>query len=317
MLKHSERWDSYRSGPHWVAVFAAVFTWPLLFVGGLVTSYHVGMAVPDWPTTFGINMFLYDFFNSPWGVFIEHTHRLYGFAVGLATIVLVIWFTSAERSNQRMVRLAWFALLAVITQGVLGGLRVNQVSTTLAAIHGCTGQAFFGLMVAIAVMTSRSYREPTACSDGQSRLRFTSLTLVAVIYAQELMGAWLRHFPSRLGLVLHGISAIAVVALGIVVLIQVSRRGAILSALWPSAIAFSASLVFQVSLGLAAWWVLEFQTSQPADLSALIRTGHQANAALLLGSSVSLALYVHRYTGSTVLAYRSEESWNAQLEAVV
>ena len=49
----------YRRGPHWVAVFAAVFTWPLIFVGGLVTTYRVGMAVPDWPTTFGMNMFLY------------------------------------------------------------------------------------------------------------------------------------------------------------------------------------------------------------------------------------------------------------------
>src|SRR5271168_2937503 len=68
----------YRRIPHWFALFAAIFTWPLLFVGGLVTTYKVGMAVPDWPTTFGMNMFLYDFFKAPWGVFGEHTHRLYG-----------------------------------------------------------------------------------------------------------------------------------------------------------------------------------------------------------------------------------------------
>ena len=70
---------------------AAVFTLPLLFVGGSVTTYRVGMAVPDWPTTFGINMFLYDFWNAPFGVRVEHTHRLYGAAVGLATIVLAVW----------------------------------------------------------------------------------------------------------------------------------------------------------------------------------------------------------------------------------
>ncbi len=62
-----------------------MFTWPLIFVGGSVTTYRVGMAVPDWPTTFGMNMFLYDFWNAAWGVFVEHSHRLYGAAVGLAT----------------------------------------------------------------------------------------------------------------------------------------------------------------------------------------------------------------------------------------
>src|SRR5262249_61738278 len=78
----------YRRGPHWVAIFAAVFTLPLLYVGGSVTTYRVGLAVPDWPTTFGENPFLYDFWNAPFGVRIEHLHRLYGAAVGLATIVL-------------------------------------------------------------------------------------------------------------------------------------------------------------------------------------------------------------------------------------
>src|SRR5436305_12713818 len=80
--------ESFRRGPHYVAVFAAVFTWPLLLVGGSVTVYRVGMAVPDWPTTFGINMFLYDFVNAPWGVYLEHSHRLFGAAVGLTCVVL-------------------------------------------------------------------------------------------------------------------------------------------------------------------------------------------------------------------------------------
>src|SRR3954447_20596643 len=108
----------YRSGPHRVAVFAATFTWPLIFVGGLVTTYRVGMAVPDWPTTFGINMFLYRFWEAAWGVFIEHGHRLYGAAVGLACIVLCAWFLLAER-RAWMKALGVFALLAVIGQGFL------------------------------------------------------------------------------------------------------------------------------------------------------------------------------------------------------
>src|SRR6516164_5051294 len=88
---------SYRRGPHWAAIFAAVFTLPLLYVGGSVTTYRVGLAVPDWPTTFGENPFLYDFGNAPFGVRIEHLHRLYGAAVGLATIVLAGWLLAFER----------------------------------------------------------------------------------------------------------------------------------------------------------------------------------------------------------------------------
>src|SRR5438445_7362249 len=101
---------------HFVAVVAAVFTWPLLFVGGQVTTYRVGMAVPDWPTTFGINMFLYRFSQTSWGVFIEHRHRLLGAAVGLAAVVLALWFGVAER--RRWLKLMGVvALLAVIAPG--------------------------------------------------------------------------------------------------------------------------------------------------------------------------------------------------------
>src|ERR1700759_2307752 len=82
---------AYRPGVHAVALFAAAFTLPLLYVGGSVTTYRVGMAVPDWPTTFQENMFRYDFWNAPFGVRVEHTHRLYGAAVGLATLGLATW----------------------------------------------------------------------------------------------------------------------------------------------------------------------------------------------------------------------------------
>src|SRR5437764_9249676 len=90
---------AYRAGSHWFALLGTAFTWPLIFVGGLVTTYRVGMAVPDWPTTFGINMFLYRFWEDAWGVFIEHGHRLYGAAVGAATIVLAVWFLASERRS--------------------------------------------------------------------------------------------------------------------------------------------------------------------------------------------------------------------------
>ena len=98
---------TYRRGPHLVALLAAVLTLPLLYVGGSVTTYRVGLAVPDWPRTFGINMFLYNFWNAPFGVRLEHTHRLYGAAVGMASVFLAVWFwppraaTLAEGSGFR------------------------------------------------------------------------------------------------------------------------------------------------------------------------------------------------------------------------
>ncbi len=160
----------YRATPYWVALFGAIFTWPLLFVGGLVTTYRVGMAVPDWPTTFGINMFLYDFLNSPWGVYLEHSHRLYGSAVGLACIVLAGWFLAFERRGWMKV-LGVAALLGVIAQGVLGGIRVNWNSQQLAAVHGVTGQMFFGLMVALCVFTGKSWLRDKPAVDDPGRYR--------------------------------------------------------------------------------------------------------------------------------------------------
>src|SRR5271157_4647199 len=87
---------AYRHSPHAMAWLAAVFTLPLLYVGGSVTTYRVGLAVPDWPTTFGINMFLFNMWDHPFGVRVEHAHRLYGAAVGLFTLILAAWLLIFE-----------------------------------------------------------------------------------------------------------------------------------------------------------------------------------------------------------------------------
>ena len=121
---------SWAPSPHAVALVAAVLTWPLLLVGGTVSVYRFGMAVPDWPTTFQSNMFLYKFWNASWAVFDEHIHRLYASGVGFACIVLAGWFLIFEK-RAWLKRMGVLALVAVIAQGVLGGLRVTHNSTTL------------------------------------------------------------------------------------------------------------------------------------------------------------------------------------------
>src|SRR5918992_2040788 len=76
--------------PHRLAVMTAVATFPLLFIGGLVTSKGAGLAVPDWPTTFCYKMFLYPWSKMVGGIFYEHSHRLAGAFVGLGTNFLAL-----------------------------------------------------------------------------------------------------------------------------------------------------------------------------------------------------------------------------------
>ena len=126
--------------PHRLAVVLACATFPLLFIGGLVTSKGAGLAVPDWPTTFGYNMFLYPWSEMVGNILYEHSHRLVASCVGLLTIALAMapWF------GERRTWLRWLgvtALLVVIAQGILGGLRVVLRQDTFAILHACLAQA--------------------------------------------------------------------------------------------------------------------------------------------------------------------------------
>jgi heme a synthase len=284
----------FSPGPHRVALFAAAFTWPLLFVGGLVTTYRVGMAVPDWPTTFGINMFLYNSWNAAWGVFIEHGHRLYGAAVGMATIVLAVWFSVSER-RAGMKLLGWGALLAVILQGVLGGYRVRLNSTTLAAVHGCTAQAFFALMVAVCVLTGRVWQESGKPRTDPDHLRRRSLVTLVLIYGQIVAGALLRHFGA--GLIVHAVLAVAVWGHVIALIGRIERSRTLVPELVPSSRAMALTVCVQVAFGVVAWWMLRPFDGIPREVTpaqALIRTGHQANGALLLATAVVLTMRAFR-----------------------
>jgi cytochrome c oxidase assembly protein subunit 15 len=269
----------------------------LIFVGGLVTTYRVGMAVPDWPTTFGMNMFLYRFWEAAWGVFIEHGHRLYGAAVGVATIVLMIWFLLAEKRRSLKV-LGVVALLAVIGQGVLGGYRVRLNSSTLAAIHGCTAQAFFALMVILCVLTGGDWAAtPARLADDQQIRRRAAVTL-ALVSAQVVAGAWLRHFGASTALVIHTLLAMAVWGHAALLSWRIERSKAELPALLPSARALGLLVTVQVALGVAAWWLLRPFDGIPRTVTnaqALVRTGHQANGALIVSATVVLCLRAFRH----------------------
>ena len=145
---------SYNPWVHRVALLTACATFPLIFMGGLVTSHQAGMSVPDWPNSYGYNMFLFPPRLWIGGILYEHTHRLMGTVVGMLSIVLTIVAWKTE--PRRWVRwLATGVLAAVILQGVLGGLRVVLVKLDLAIVHACFAQAFFCLTALVCVVTSK------------------------------------------------------------------------------------------------------------------------------------------------------------------
>ncbi len=176
------------------AWFTALSTVLLICSGGMVTSKGVGLAVPDWPTTFGYNMFLFPVSKWVGGIFFEHTHRLIASIVGLLTIVLALWLWRVDDRRWAR-RLGLFALAGVVLQGILGGLRVIMLKDEIGIFHACLAQAFLALVVFIAVVTTSSWR---LLSGGAAPRRFRQiLTLAAAttlaIYAQLALGATMRH----------------------------------------------------------------------------------------------------------------------------
>jgi cytochrome c oxidase assembly protein subunit 15 len=283
---------AYRAAPHWAAVVAAALTWPLVFAGGLVTTYRVGMAVPDWPTTFGQNMFTYDLAEAAFGVRVEHIHRLAGAAVGLCTIALMLDFLAFDR-RKSVKALGVLALVAVIAQGVLGGMRVRNNSTTLAMIHGCTGQAFFAFMVGLAAITARSWFAARRPVERDGRLKGLAAATLAVSYFQIALGGWLRHYPAPAPLMSHAGSALLVIGVVAATIVAVRRRKADVPGLLGPLRAIEMMLGVQLVLGIAAWWILRPFDGIARGVStaqALIRTGHQANAALFLAAAAVLVV---------------------------
>ena len=158
-----------------------------------MTNTGAALAVPDWPTTFGYNMFLYPWSQMVGGIFYEHSHRLLGSLVGMLTLALAASRSGVKAGTLRVLGLV--AVGAVIVQGVLGGLRVVLLKETLAIVHGCLAQAFFALAVAVAVLTSAPAPPARA---GRSIPALRRLTLAAA--ARRLRPDRVRRAPHARGM---------------------------------------------------------------------------------------------------------------------
>ena len=179
---------------HLFAVLTAVITFLLLGLGGLVTSHEAGMSVPDWPTSYGYNMFALPIKFWKGGAFFEHSHRLLASGAGFLTTILAVWLWIKE-PRQWMKWLGVIAFLLVVAQGVLGGLRVVWKMDDLGIIHGVLGQSFFILLCAIALFTSRFWARWSADekTPGMARgLRTLMLAATTLIFCQLILGATMR-----------------------------------------------------------------------------------------------------------------------------
>ncbi|MCX7894874.1 MAG: COX15/CtaA family protein [Thermoanaerobaculum sp.] len=271
---------------------AVVATFLLVVAGGLVTSHGAGLAVPDWPNTYGTNMFLFPLSRMTGGVYYEHAHRLFGGLVGLTTLALAVYLTVVAHPR-RLSRLGWGIFFLVVVQGVLGGLRVTGTLTfsqdpqhlkpvvELAVVHGVLGQVVLASLVALAVLLTGRW---TAFA---SRSQLAPRWLVALLLLQLVVGAWQRHLAE--GLLFHISLASLVVLLAAWVGWQVwMERDWPLRSLgrWLVLVACG-----QFLLGFAALWTRGYPPAERGlePLEVWVTTAHQAGGALLLSLAVAVA----------------------------
>jgi heme a synthase len=267
----------------------------LIFVGGLVTSTGSGLAVPDWPLSYGQLM-------PPMvgGIFYEHGHRMVASAVGLLTLVLAVWTARVER--RAGVRwLAWGALAAVVAQGILGGLTVRfLLPTPISVAHACLAQTFFCITIALAYAGSREWLDAPAAGADRRGVRSAAAAATAVVFVQLLLGALMRHmtrggaelavpdFPRMLGHWLPPLETlqsppvavhIAHRAMALVVLVMVARLAWRASRAGDARLArpaLTAAALVLVQIGLGASTVLTAKAVLPT-------TVHVATGAAILG----------------------------------
>jgi cytochrome c oxidase assembly protein subunit 15 len=281
---HRRSAEAAPSGQAWLgrlAFVTACSIFPLLLVGGLVTTTGSGMAVPDWPNTYGSNMFLYPLGpRSDPARYLEHSHRLFGALIGLTSLVCMI-ATTVHGSGLR--NKVWSIVLFVLVcvQGTLGGLRVLHNSPYEALVHGVLGQIVFGWAVILAAMLSPAFGDPvspTFASDNPRarRLRRFATASLHLTTLQLLMGAWYRHLRSPHALYTHmGLSVLvlALVILAVIAALDLKPAGDSLTrSLRRAGYCLLFVVAAQFLLGWAAWSVPK----------PLIRSAHQGNGALTL-----------------------------------
>lgn len=318
----------------WFSVVAAAAVAPLLFVGGLVTTTNSGMAVPDWPNTFGTNMFLYPLGpRADPGVYLEHSHRLFGSLVGLTTLTLMVSVLLSERRRWLKI-LAVVAFVLVCVQGILGGVRVLEAQRALAMVHGVLAQLTFGVLVAVSVYLAPSFKarpgRPASCPTcgynlsgltsttcpecgspvvevkaatdipaGKPRqLKFFATGLLHSTILQLIFGAMFRHFRDSHSLWSHIGFSIVVLVMAMLAGFAAASMPGRLGGLGPIVRRCGVAVLVVVSVQFTLGWIafaLGVKNLEAQNTGQMIvRTAHQANGGLMLAAAVVTFLWARR-----------------------
>ena len=288
----------------------------LLIAGGLVTSNNAGLAVPDWPTSFGS---LYRMPRMIGGIKFEHGHRVVAEFVGLLTIGVAVWTWLVDKRRWMRI-LTLGAVAGVIAQGVIGGIGVRQMLPPwVSTMHATFGQTMFCALAAIAVFTSRSWLE----EPGEKLLRKDALPLlrhcwmlIGFLYLQLILGAAFRHVWTKWGppgsnhwaapkiihsfLYPHILNALLVTGLLLYVSLRALSKHSSIVHLRRPALWMLVLLMAQLVLGISAyvvrvvWGINEVQ---PTLGLVAITVAHLGVGALILAWTVVLTIQAYRYTG--------------------
>jgi len=279
----------------------------LLMSGGLVTGLEAGLAVPDWPGSFGHNMLLYPMreMTADTGVFFEHAHRLYGMLVGTGALTLLAF--GILNDQRKWIRGLVILLLGMIcVQGLMGGLRVTETSTVLALVHGVFGQLVFTLALLIAAFTTNRwlFSSPSAEHPAASADRPFAFMLVFLLVGQLIFGACVRHLQTLstdgVGLEIPYWAVMVHITVGVLVFaiaIMLGYRSGVVYRSIPLLRRLGSALLIIVSLqlllGIVALVAVSLrEVSTPPIWEVIFTSMHQATGALLLGLS-ALFLFWH------------------------
>ncbi|MGH9459083.1 MAG: COX15/CtaA family protein [Thermoanaerobaculia bacterium] len=268
----------------------------LIYAGAMVTSTGSGLAVPDWPLSYGMLM-------PPMvgGIFYEHGHRMIAATVGLLTLIQAFWLQARE-PKAFVRKLGWVSLGAVVVQGTLGGITVLLLLPKPVSIsHAALAEIFLCLNISIAFFTSKLYERTARRHGTAGDVRVVTRVLVAAVFLQMLLGAWMRHlgaglaipdFPLSFGRVIPPLDALPVVANflhragAVVVLVVAAVAGAKILKVGDATLrrfwwGIAAAVAVQVTLGAFTIWT---------GKNAIVASFHVMTGAGILALSVAQAL---------------------------
>jgi cytochrome c oxidase assembly protein subunit 15 len=189
------------------------------------------------------------------------------------------------------------ALLLVILQGVIGGLRVVLLEDTLAIVHAAFAQAFFALTVSLAIFTSAEWNRQPEDKPGidGGRLRRLCAITTGLIYLQAVFGAVLRHTGARVDA--HLFFAVLVTLHIIFILVRVMKFHRDLPTLTRPACSLGVLLLLELMLGVGSY-LAKFTSmlELPVGTLVLLTTTHVVTGALMLATSLLLTLRAYRFS---------------------